>query len=409
MYLYGIAGARWSVILTVVLTVTSVALIASFASVALWFDSKIILTGSYLFAALHTVSTLTLIRFALPQFHIINICFLKKDLFLFSKLAIVAGLGSVTFFLSSLVITNEMTRNYFFGASHLSLFFILLYPYTKLLTYSREVIRWRKPVLQIWKGILSECTDINQNVRTSIQKLIEQESDFTLIAKGANFRFGSPEESSTSYDKYCALPNISVSGFYPSFAFRRPIWPASEFSFSEYIFSHFPEMQNELLSLYEQNVTCVEEYPFHGDPLWRSIPLYKGGCRIEPFASKVPWTMKLVENLVPGATIREVILSSLEPGGHIESHFDYVFPMLTLHIPVYCETGDKAGIRVGNQLVNWRVGEPTIIDTTFQHESWNFGDKRRLNLMMDFWPNDLNADLKRFYSGVYARQMARHL
>lgn len=108
-------------------------------------------------------------------------------------------------------------------------------------------------------------------------------------------------------------------------------------------------MTQELIQLYEKHKNTQEKHPFHGDPLWKSVSLYNGGQKVSVYADLVPHTIRFVEDVVQGATIREVVLSSLEPGGHIEPHLDYVYPMLTLHLSILCADDGLSGLRIGGR------------------------------------------------------------
>lgn len=168
-------------------------------------------------------------------------------------------------------------------------------------------------------------------------------------------------------------------------------------------------MRREVRLFYADASIEFSPYPFENNEAWRSVPLYKGGVRVERYANHFPTIMELVERHIPGATIREVIISCLEPNGRIAPHFDNTLPMLTLHVPLLVPAGEVAGIRVGSEVVIWREGSPVVIDTTYEHEAWNDGDSPRLNLLLDFWHPDLSADERRFFEECFRAQMEAHL
>jgi aspartyl/asparaginyl beta-hydroxylase (cupin superfamily) len=260
-------------------------------------------------------------------------------------------------------------------------------------------------VVTLWHDVLDEVGDIDDKTRECIFDLIELELHGRTLPLPSRLPSGLPKHATLI--PYAT--NININGFKSLFGPRRPLWSKDDFSFLSGVDTLLAEMTQELIQLYDKYKNTQEKYPFHGDPLWKSIPIYKGGQKVAVYADLVPNTIRFVEDVVPGATIREVVLSSLEPGGHIEPHLDYVYPMLTLHIPILCSDDGLTGLRVGEEIVSWRTGEIVIIDTTFQHESWNHSKCTRVNLMLDFWPQDLGLSAKAFFTKVYARQMLRHL
>lgn len=289
--------------------------------------------------------------------------------------------------------------------SQLLLIYLIIRLYATVVIACRSALKWREPVVTLWHDVLDELGDIDDKTRECILDLIELEfygrkSSLPSRLSGGLSKHVTPVPYAT---------NININGFKSLFGPRKPLWSKDGFSFLSGVDTLLAEMSQELIQLYDKYKNTQEKYPFHGDPLWKSIPLYKGGQKVSVYADLVPNTIRFVEDVVPGATIREVVLSSLEPGGHIEPHLDYVYPMLTLHLPILCSDDGLSGLRVGEEIVSWRTGDIVIIDTTFQHESWNHSKCTRVNLMFDFWPQDLGPAAKAFFTEVYSRQMLRHL
>ena len=50
---------------------------------------------------------------------------------------------------------------------------------------------------------------------------------------------------------------------------------------------------------------------------------------------------------------------------------------------------DACGIRVGNEVRRWVVGQPLIFDDAYEHETWNHTNQERVVLLFDFWHPDL--------------------
>jgi aspartate beta-hydroxylase len=85
--------------------------------------------------------------------------------------------------------------------------------------------------------------------------------------------------------------------------------------------------------------------------------------------------------------------------------------MLTLHLPLSIPSPPlTSGVKVGGVSHTWKVGCPVILDTTYEHETWNEGGERgeeALVLLVDFWHPDMDDDevdamreFWRFNSGV---------
>lgn len=185
-----------------------------------------------------------------------------------------------------------------------------------------------------------------------------------------------------------------------------PTHPVSDHPWIADFMGHFQQLRVEIMQAVA-GPQALTPYPLLGMDAWKSIALYKGGVRLQDGCNLCPQLARLVEQLVPGGPVREVMVSVLEPSGHLPPHIDNTLPMLTLHVPLVAPA--PSGIRIGNELHPWIEGQPLIIDTTFEHEAWNHSQKRRVNLMIDFWPNGLTSVEKRFFSEVYRLQMKQHL
>ncbi|MBZ9780183.1 aspartyl/asparaginyl beta-hydroxylase domain-containing protein [Pseudomonas sp. REP124] len=355
-----------------------------------------------LFFLLYSISAWPIAR---SQFDMLNIVVPYSMVQRFSSYYCWLVLLSIFTFTAGLYNGNELLGFGLLVSSQLLLIFLIIWMYTMVVICCRSALKWRMPVLTLWCEAFDGLGDIDDKTRKCILDLIDSEfhgrelSRFSRLSSGL-FKPTLPVPYAT---------NININGFKSTFGPRKPIWSKDDFSFLSGIDTLLVEMKLELIQLYEKYKNIQEEYPFHGDPLWKSVPLYKGGKKVAVYAELVPNTIRFVEDVVPGATIREVVLSSLEPGGHIEPHLDYVYPMLTLHFPILCGDDGLSGLRIGEEVISWRAGEIAIIDTTFQHESWNHSESTRVNLMFDFWPGDLSLSAKAFFTEVYSQQMLRHL
>jgi aspartate beta-hydroxylase len=141
-------------------------------------------------------------------------------------------------------------------------------------------------------------------------------------------------------------------------------------------------------------------YPGVGTESWQSLVFYKGGRRLEENCERCPETVKRIEAL-PGATLREAMISLLEPEAYIKPHRDSGNQLLTCHLGLRIPPG--CAIRVGGETRTWTEGRCLIFDTTFEHEAWNKSDEPRVVLLVDFWHPDLSQVERDFLLAVTQR------
>jgi len=127
---------------------------------------------------------------------------------------------------------------------------------------------------------------------------------------------------------------------------------------------------------------------------------YKGGRKIEENCARCPETAKLIEQL-PGGTMREAMVSLMEPKAIIKPHRDSGNQLLTCHLGLRIPPG--CAIRVGGETRTWSEGQCLIFDTTFEHECWNNSDEPRVVLLVDFWHPDLTQLERKFLTSVTQR------
>lgn len=157
-------------------------------------------------------------------------------------------------------------------------------------------------------------------------------------------------------------------------------------------------------NILEQNVeTILNEYLTLEQKLlseWPEIHLYQGAWNVfgiydfpngNPLESGIeacPDTAKIVSNAIPrhGA----VGFSVLRAGTQIKPHVGYKGNYLRCHLPLIVPEGD-CGIAVNNQPVNWSFGKTLIFDDRYEHSAWNFSDKDRVVLLIDFVENNVEG------------------
>lgn len=128
---------------------------------------------------------------------------------------------------------------------------------------------------------------------------------------------------------------------------------------------------------------------------WDVYGLYAFGEKLESNCNRCPKTTSLVES-IPGMVTAG--FSALAPDTHIRPHVGYSDSVLRCHLglitPKPCPdydrratgalTADTCGIRVGDEFYHWAPGKAFVFDDTLEHEAWNWGDRTRFILLIDF-------------------------
>ena len=97
------------------------------------------------------------------------------------------------------------------------------------------------------------------------------------------------------------------------------------------------------------------------------------------------------------ARYRRVVLTAVlcsVSGASIAPHAAPCNLRLRVHLPLEgpdCED-ELCGMRVSNQVVRWRPGEPILFDDSYEHETWNKTDQDRTVLLFDVWHPDLTTN-----------------
>ncbi len=129
---------------------------------------------------------------------------------------------------------------------------------------------------------------------------------------------------------------------------------------------------------------------------WNVAPLMIGGNIIEKRCKKFP---KLHEISKDVKGIVSISFSSLKPGTHIVPHRgydDYSERVLRFHMGLIVPEGDL-GLRVEKEIRKWTEGKSFVFDDYLIHEAWNFTNKNRVVLIIDFLREEVtrvNDDVK---------------
>ncbi|MCS6812532.1 MAG: aspartyl/asparaginyl beta-hydroxylase domain-containing protein [Cyanobacteria bacterium] len=137
-------------------------------------------------------------------------------------------------------------------------------------------------------------------------------------------------------------------------------------------------IRQELNQLHEQDFIPWPEKYLYGQG-WDAFGLYAFGVKLGKNCKLCPETTRLV-NKIPGLVTAG--FSSLTPGTHIAPHTGYDDGLLRCHMGL--TVPENCGIRVGNETRTWQEGKCIVFDDTVEHEAWNYGDRTRVVLLLDF-------------------------
>lgn len=122
---------------------------------------------------------------------------------------------------------------------------------------------------------------------------------------------------------------------------------------------------------------------------WSQIPMVDFFSENPSFISTFPQTSSALKSC-PSLRIgpRHVALARQKAGTGIGEHCDLFNWMLTLHLPLI-GPGEGCGIVVDGERRDWRPQLPSVMDTTFLHETYNETDEDCVLLLVDFWHSEL--------------------
>src|SRR6185503_6833526 len=127
----------------------------------------------------------------------------------------------------------------------------------------------------------------------------------------------------------------------PHLLIRGPVFPGltstpwhdpSQFEWVKELEAATDTIREEVLHVVQNRAGFSQYfYPGVGNESWQSLMFYKGGRRIEENCVRCPETARLIEQL-PGGTVREAMVSLLEPKAIIKPHRDSGNQLLTCHL-----------------------------------------------------------------------------
>lgn len=132
---------------------------------------------------------------------------------------------------------------------------------------------------------------------------------------------------------------------------------------------------------------------------WSAFFLIKDGEIVENNAAKCPVTMDVIKNIpLPEVKGRGpmVLFSMLKSHTKIAPHHGFLNTRLICHLPLVVP--NNCGLRVGNEIRNWKRGELVVFDDSIEHEAWNNSDQDRVVLIFDIWRPELSQQEREWVS-----------
>lgn len=174
-----------------------------------------------------------------------------------------------------------------------------------------------------------------------------------------------------------------------------------EFPFLRSLEDSWEDVLEELNNLLYNETENQKSYfhPWHEVQIyegqWDVYGLYSFGEKLEGNCKRCPKTTSLVES-IPGMVTAG--FSALAPETHIRPHTGYSNEVLRCHLglitpkplPDYDRratgvlTARTCGLRVDDEFYYWEPGKTFVFDDTKLHEAWNWGDRTRFILLIDF-------------------------
>jgi aspartyl/asparaginyl beta-hydroxylase (cupin superfamily) len=157
------------------------------------------------------------------------------------------------------------------------------------------------------------------------------------------------------------------------------------------------ELENILYNEAENYKSYFIEWPETDiyDGQWDVFGLYAWGKKLDENCAICPKTTEIVER-IPGMTMAG--FSALAPNTHITPHVGYTDEVYRCHLGlvVPTEANDYASksmpllsagvcaLRVEDEIYRWQEGKAFYFDDVKEHEAFNWGDRTRYVLLVDF-------------------------
>lgn len=157
------------------------------------------------------------------------------------------------------------------------------------------------------------------------------------------------------------------------------IYDNDDFPWTRSLEENWPDIRAEMDAIENESFIDWPNVNMY-DGAWQLFGLYGFGKRFDKNCNRCPKTAALVEK-IPAMTT--AVFSSMDPGTYLPPHCGATNAVLRCHLGV--KVPPECGIRVDKQTTDWQEGVCVVFDDTYEHEVWNRGEFRRINLIIDFW------------------------
>jgi beta-hydroxylase len=127
---------------------------------------------------------------------------------------------------------------------------------------------------------------------------------------------------------------------------------------------------------------------------WDVFRLYAFGEQWVGNCKKCPVTTSFLQS-IPGVV--NAAFSSIAVGTHIDVHTGHDDSTYRCHLglmapeqnklptdTVFQDKSNRCGMQVEEKFFHWEEGKAFVFDDTQAHETWNYGDRTRIVLLIDF-------------------------
>lgn len=162
-----------------------------------------------------------------------------------------------------------------------------------------------------------------------------------------------------------------------------------EFHYLKILEDNWKLIRKELENLIESNYksfwlnTFPQYVESEKNENWKVFSFLFFQMKSQKHAALCPITSEIIFN------IPEIIscdYSFLPAKTKINPHVGYSKMILRCHLPLIIPSGQKCGLKVGDEVHYWEEGKLVIFDDSYVHEAWNTSNEDRFVLMFDI-PN----------------------